>query len=327
MKNYIAQFTEQLQDALNIGKAANLAKQKTEIKNVLILGLGGSGIGGSLIQDRVKESCAVPVLTNKDYNIPAFVNENTLIIVSSYSGNTEETLTALGQALERGAEVAAVTSGGKLEKLSEQHKFNLIKVPGGHPPRAMLAYSLVQLLIYFRHYNLFDVDIEKELSDAISLIKTEKEQIQKEARVCAKSLKNTIPFIYAADGYGALAVRTKQQINENAKMLCHADVVPEMNHNELVGWAGGDEKISVLFLRSKDEHPRNAKRIEINEMIIKKYTDNVHQVWSKGDSRIVRTLYLIHLGDWISIYLSELTGADPVEVKVIDYLKGELSKF
>lgn len=325
MRNLIESFPKQLAEAIQIGKSAELSEPKTEIKNILITGLGGSGIGGSIVAELVADECTVPITVNKNYEIPAFVNKHTLVIVSSYSGNTEETLSALGLAQEKGAEVAIITSGGKAHDIAEKNGYNCIVVPGGNPPRSMLAYSLVQQFVLLKHYGFIQQDffssIEKFLADL------DQETMEKETLEYAKALEGTLPVIYAIDGFEGVAVRFRQQLNENSKMLCWHAVVPEMNHNELVGWANGTDKMAVVYFRNDNDLDRNQKRVEINKEIIEKYTHRIHEIWSKGNSNLERALYHIHFGDWISLHLSDINQVDVMEIEVIDHLKSELSKF
>lgn len=327
MKELVADFTGQLNEALKIAKNAKISGAQNKIENVVITGLGGSGIGGTILSDWCKDSCPVPIVTNKDYHLPGFAGKNTLVVVSSYSGNTEETLNAAKEALEKGATVVAITSGGDLKELAQEHGFDVIVVPGGNPPRGMLVYSLIQLLAYFNAFGLFETNLDEIVEELTTLINQHENDIVEQARKAAQFLYQSSPYIYTVEGYGGLGIRTRQQINENAKMLCNAHVIPEMNHNELVGWVGRPKDIAVLIFRNEDEDSRNVKRVEINEEIMRRYTDNIMQVYSKGSNRIVRTLYHIHFGDWLSIHLAELNGVDPVEIDVINYLKGELSNF
>ena len=142
----------------------------------------------------------------------------------------------------------------------------------------------------------------------------------------AERLTGKIPIIYAVDTMEPVAVRLRQQINENAKMLCWHHVIPEMNHNELVGWTEKHQDKAVVYLRNKDDYKRNQIRMDINQKIISQYTDNTVEIYSKGNSFIEKALYLVHLGDWVSWYLSEMQGVDAIQIKVIDYLKAELAK-
>lgn len=325
MKTLIQDFTKQIEAALTIGKNTTFNPNNKSFQNVLITGMGGSGIGGTIISELASE-VKIPISINKTYNLPSWVNENTLVIGSTYSGNTEETISVIEEALKVGAEVAFITSGGKAGELAEANKLNQIVLEGGNPPRSMLAFSLVSLMFLLNHYEVTSFDIENDLTNAINFINQEEENIISASFDLAKNLEGTMPIIYSVSGYEGIAVRLRQQINENAKMLCWHHTIPEMNHNELVGWAGGNKDMAVIILRNEDDSVKNQQRIEINKTIISTYTDKIYEVWGKGNNKIIRTLYQIHFGDWVSMHLSELNDVDVVEVKVIDFLKSELAK-
>ncbi len=325
MNDLIADFSKQLMEAIAIGEAAKLSHSECMIRNVLITGLGGSGIGGTIISELAASGCPVPVVVNKDYFLPEFVNEETLVIVSSYSGNTEETVCAMEIAMKRGAKVVCITSGGKVLELAEDNGIDHIVVPGGMPPRACFGYSFTQLLYVFNFFGLIGEGFKADLGRAVALIDREEENIQYEAKEVARKLVNKIPIIYTVASYEGVAIRLRQQINENSKMLCWHHVIPEMNHNELVGWTEKSEHWAVVILRNDNDFERTQKRIEINKEVIKKYTDNITEVYSKGESVIERSIYLIHLGDWISWHLADMKQIDATEVNVINFLKNTLA--
>lgn len=202
----------------------------------------------------------------------------------------------------------------------------MILIPGGSPPRACLGYSLTQLFFILGFYKIIGGKFKLQLNSSIELIEKEKASIIAEAEKVAANLFGKTPVVYATTYFEGVAIRFRQQINENAKLLCGHHVIPEMNHNELVGWASGSERVSVIIFRDRQEYSRNDARIEINKEVIKKYTPNITEVWSKGNSPIEKAIYFIHLGDWVSVFLAEKRGVDPVEVKVIDHLKGALAK-
>lgn len=327
MESLIAGFTGQLREAIVIGQKAVIMSATAEIRNVVVTGLGGSGIGGDLVLEFVGSELKVPFVVNKGYFMPSFVNEHTLVIVSSYSGNTEETLSAMNDAIGKGAQIACVTSGGTVAALAAEHGYTCITVPGGNPPRSMLAYSLVQQLFLLAGYGLISNNFQEDIEEAIDLLDAEEHAIQTDAVLIAKKLKGKVPVIYVNDTMTAVAVRFRQQINENSKMLSWSSPVPEMNHNELVGWRNKIAPWVAVFLRNGDDYERNQQRMEINKEIVGKFADDVLEIWSKGDTHAERALYLIHLTDWVSQYLGELNGVDIVEVAVIDFLKGSLAKF
>jgi len=325
MKKLIENFPKQLTEAVEIAEKAMLTPSKNELKNIVISGLGGSGIGGTLVSELAEAQATLPIIVNKKYQIPSFVSKHTLFIASSYSGNTEETLEATLAANEKEAKIVCISSGGKIIELAKQNNWDYILVPGGSPPRACLGYSLVQLLKILSYYQVTSEAMFSQVNSAISLLEKESSVIQAEAKKVALSLKGKLPIIYTLS-LEAVAVRFRQQINENAKNLCWHHVIPEMNHNELVGWKEKNESLTVLVLRNNSDYFRNVKRLEVNLEIISKYTSNIQQIFSKGNNIIEEALYHIHLTDWISLYLAEEKGVDVMEVKVIDFLKGELSK-
>ncbi len=326
MKDLVEKFPNQLLEAIRIGEAAKLTSSKKKISNVLISGLGGSGIGGTIVSELTALELPVPITVSKGYFIPKFVNENTLVIISSYSGNTEETVNCLNLALKRRAKIVCVTSGGKIADIARKKNLDLVLIPGGMPPRACLGFSLTQLLFILGFHKLISKKFRSSLKAAAELLVAEKENIISEARKAADRIYGKTPIVYATTYYEGAAVRFRQQLNENAKMLCGHHAIPEMNHNELVGWASGSEKVSVVIFRDKDEFEQNNRRIEINKEIIGKYTPHITEIWSRGRSNIEKAIYFIHVGDWASVFLAEMKHIDANEVRVIDFLKTELAK-
>jgi glucose/mannose-6-phosphate isomerase len=328
MKNYVQQFPAQLTEALGIAKTISLNEIKSKkIQSILISGLGGSGISGSILAELSSDTCSIPVLINKDYSLPGWVNADSLVIICSYSGNTEETVAVLKTTLQKTRNIVCISSGGQVAELAKVNKLPLILIPGGHPPRASFAYPFVQLLAIFDNLNLTQFNFEKAIEEFIQICKERESEIQTEALSVAKLLHTKLPVIYATSGNEGIATRFRQQLNENSKMLAWCNVIPEMNHNELVGWVGEKKNLAVVEVRTSFEHPRSAKRLEICQSLISPLVSSWTEIRAKGNSRIAQTLYLIHLTDWVSCYLADLKNIDPVEVNVIDYLKSELSKF
>lgn len=264
MEKLIAGFTEQLKEAIEIGRSAELTPQHHDIRNVVIAGLGGSGIGGSIVSELVHDKMKVPIVLCKAYHLPEFVNEHTLLITCSYSGNTEETIHALEDGMNRMAKIVCITSGGSMKKIADKAAIDSIIIPGGMPPRACLGYSMLQILYILFHYRLIDLGFEEGVKSAIKLLDKNEKKIRKEAVRVAKKLNKKTPVIYGCAGYEGAAVRFRQQLNENAKVLCWHHVIPEMNHNELVGWTQKG-KYAVVFLRNENDYERNQMRIDINK--------------------------------------------------------------
>ena len=327
MDQLIQRFPEQLAEAMQIGEAASITKAENEINKVYVAGLGGSGIGANFVAEFVRNTCKVPYMVGKGYDIPAFIDENTLAICSSYSGNTEETLSAFYQMLERHCKIVVISSGGKLIEEAKARGLDYIQVPGDWPsPRACLGYSIVQQLYVLNKLDFIDDSFKSEIKASIDFLKFDIDDIKLAAQKIADKTYDKIPVIYTTDRMESVAVRLRQQINENAKMLCWHHVIPEMNHNELVGWTEAHPNLAVLYLINNDDFKRNQLRISINQKIIAKYCPTIIDIYSKGSSLIEKAFYLVHLGDWVSWYLSVHKKVDAIEVNVIDYLKSELGK-
>lgn len=326
MKDLVQNFTKQLKASKDIASKAVISKGNT-IENILVTGLGGSGIGGTILSELVSDQCTVPIIVNKDYFLSAFVNEKTLVIISSYSGNTEETLSAMQEAISKKAQIACVTSGGKILELAKQNQYDFIEIPGGMPPRSCIGYSLVQLIKVLIDKGFAPSSLMHDLEKSIELLDRENANIKAEAEQIAKKLHQKIPVIYSLGSCEGAAVRFRQQINENSKMLCWHHVFPEMNHNELVGWTTRNENLAVVTFHTSFDYKRTQKRYEVCKPLFEKYSSGVIDIVAKGNSKLEQFFYLINIGDWISCYLADIKGIDPVEVKVIDHLKGELSRF
>ena len=207
MQKLVKDFPQQLKEAIEIGQKAKLKGLNNGIQNVLISGLGGSGIGGTIVVELTSKECKVPITVNKGYFIPEFVNEKTLVIISSYSGNTEETLEAFEQALAKKATVVCVSSGGKVIETAKEKGLDYILIPGGKPPRACLGYSLTQLFYVLGHFGLISKNFEVELEKSVGLLTEKQEEIVAKAHEITEQLFNKLPIIYAPEGYEGVAVR------------------------------------------------------------------------------------------------------------------------
>jgi glucose/mannose-6-phosphate isomerase len=325
MKTLVEGFSAQLQEALDIAHKAVLTK-KNNIQNIIVTGLGGSGIGGTILSELIQDECSIPVLVNKDYFLPAYVNSNTLVIISSYSGNTEETVSAMKQAITKKAQVVCITSGGKTKELADQNNFDTIIIPGGKPPRSCIGYSLVQLLKVIEFNEFVKTNLLAQVETSITLLNKENTSIKNEAMTIAKLLVDKLTVIYSLGTCEGVAVRFRQQINENSKMLCWHHTLPEMNHNELVGWTTKNENLAVVTFKTSFDYERTIKRYEICKELFSKYSSSVTDITAKGNSKLEQYLYLINIGDWISCFIADIRNIDPIEVDVITNLKNELAK-
>jgi glucose/mannose-6-phosphate isomerase len=247
-------------------------------------------------------------------------------VISSYSGNTEETLSAMKQAIDKNAQIVCITSGGEVKAIAEKHKFDTIIIPGGNPPRSCIGYSLVQLFKIVQFNGFVKTDLLNQVKESISLLDNEKEAIKVESAIIAKKLLNKMPVIYSLGSCEGAAVRFRQQINENSKMLCWHHTLPEMNHNELVGWVEKNDALAVVTFRTSFDYERTIKRYDICKTLFAKYSNSVTDITAKGTSKVEQFFYLINIGDWISCYIADLKNIDAVEVNVITNLKNELAK-
>lgn len=325
MKNLVNAFGSQLAEALVIATKTNLPAD-WKPSNILVTGLGGSGIGGTILSDLVSSTLPVPLIINKEYHIPGFAGPGTLVIVSSYSGNTEETLSAMKAAMQCGSKIICISSGGEVARLAVENNFPLFLIPGGMPPRACLGYSLIQLLAVFEGLGWYPGNLKEEVNGFLNELPGCKEELEFKANQIAAGLFGKTAVLYAMSGYEGVAIRFRQQINENGKELCWHHVIPEMNHNELVGWTRERKDLKVIFIYGGDDFERNLTRAEINKTVISKFTEGFMDIEGKGKTKLTRTLYLIHLFDLVSVHLAALKNIDPVEVKVIDFLKGRLAQ-
>ena len=329
MRELIASFPQQLTAA-----AQSMASQPlpTEVPNhdrILVLGMGGSGIGGRFLGGLLGDTCAVPIASGHDYRIPAWVGPTTMVLACSYSGNTEETLAALDAAVAKGAQVRALTSGGKLKALADAHGWPVLTVPGGHPPRSQFGWAVTGLLHHFAalgHRPADALDVLADTEAAAALLVAQSDAILDQAGQWADLLSSRSPMLYGDAAIEPVLIRWRQQLNENAKRLCNHHVFPEMNHNELVGWESGDASIAALFLHTEEDHARTAERMRLCKAIFSDAGAAVSEVSAIGTTRLQRWMHLVHLGDWLSLLMAERAGVDPVDIRHIDYLKGELAK-
>ncbi len=335
MRNLILNFPKQAEEAVLIGNAAKIKLNVSKIQNIIITGLGGSAIGGDLLRAYLADKCGVPVIVNRHYYFPEYVGKNSLVIVSSYSGNTEETVSAYKDAVKRKAMVFCITSGGEVEKMAKKHKHPYIKIPGGLPPRAALGYSFFPTLIALSKLG-FIKDQKKEIKETLALLNALSARYSNDAAAdnlalnLAKTIHGKLPLIYSgADKFDTVNTRWRGQITENAKTLAFGHVFPELNHNEIVGWEVLKDlmkNIHVIILRDNEDYKRIQLRMDISKGIIGGLADGVTEVWTEGKSLLARTFSLLYLADWLSFYLAMFNGVDPSPVKKIDFLKEELGK-
>ncbi len=329
-------LSQQIENIMKTAKDEwNLPHFSKKPDNILLIGLGGSAIGGDLLRTLFNEDLKIPATLCRNYNVPGYVSENSLCICASYSGNTEEALTAYQQCLDRGAHIIAVSTGGRLKELAERDGMTFLPIPSGYQPRAALGISFTsQLLILIAAGILRDYSAElKAASHKIEKIarkwrnwKTPSENPPLEL---AMKLIDKIPVIYGSAGWMAtMAYRWKCQFNENAKRYAIFGEFPELNHNEVVGWEGSEkfyEKLFVIFLRNDLDHPRIRARMDLTADIIREKA-SVAEILAEGENNLEKLFYMVLFGDLLAIYLAYLTGREPADISIIHRLKAELAK-
>lgn len=335
-KKILMNFCHQIQESLQVYEKATVTISPEKIRNILYLGIGGSGITGDFIYDVLFDDLKVPLDVVRSYFAPAYCNEQTLVIASSYSGDTEETLSALQFAARSGAQILAITSGGKLAQTANENGWSLITVPSGIPTRHALGYMFFPIYHLLGRTGLignYQSDLQK-LSNFICDRIRMNDYPNVEGRVLSKELaltiQNKIPIFYSTSPYlRTVSVWWQSQIQQNSKSLAFANVLPEINHNEIVGWEIDLEtrkNFIVIFLENEQPHPRIQKRIDLSKKIIKDRGVEVVDIYSAGSSAMEKVFSLIVLGDWVSYYLALCYKKDPMEIRHIDFLKNELAK-
>jgi glucose/mannose-6-phosphate isomerase len=334
MYNLIKSFPDQASEAVKIAKAAKVKLSVPKIKNIVITGLGGSAIGGDILRSYSADQAVVPILVNRSYTLPEFVGGNSLVVVSSYSGGTEETISAYAQARKKGAQILVVSSGGRIGETASKMDHNWIKIPGGLPPRAALGYSFFSLLTAFQKVGLLKSK-PAEIKETLTMLKQLSEEYSDYQRNpqplrLADQLMNMLPILYSStERFDAVNLRWRGQMEENAKTVAYGNFFPEMNHNEIVGYSTLKDLLSrflVIYLLDEGDHPRVSARFGFVKEIIRPYCSNVIEIHSQGKSLLARMFSLIHLGDWTSYYLAVGKNVDPTPVSNIDMLKKNLSE-
>jgi len=331
----VSELPLQCKEARTLAEGCSLPIEYSLVDAIVILGMGGSAISGDLVRTLIGDECSIPILVNRDYDLPGFVNDHTMVIASSYSGNTEETLFAFSRALERGAWPLAITTGGKLAEVCKEQNLPLIIFEYKSQPRAALGYLFLPILGILQQLNLIG-NKSAELDEAVALL----ERLQKEigvdvpekhnpAKQLARRLEGQLPVIYGADHLSEVARRWKCQINENSKGWAFWEVLPELNHNAVAGYefpAVLAKTMRVLMLSSELYLPRHRARFRVTGEILdqKRIANETIQV--QGESRLAQALWAIQFGDYVSYYLAALRGIDPSPVSMIAHLKERLAQ-
>jgi len=335
MLTHIHNVPELCRQAWQMAAPFALPPDYSRINKVVVLGMGGSAIGGDLVASLVAAEANIPVFVQRGYDLPAFVDDETLIIASSYSGMTEETLSAFRQALNTNSKKLVITTGGKIKELAQEKSVPVFIFSYKAQPRAALPFSFLPILNFlqrlgFVSYKSADfsemVDVLEQLSNEIN------ESIpfsQNRAKQLAQELYGKLAVIYGAGITTEVAHRWKTQINENSKAWSFHEAFSELNHNAVVGYQFPPElasKIQVVMLQSSHLPPPILRRYRITSQILEKANVNFSLIEGSGKSPLAQIMNLVLFGDYVSYYLAILNKTDPTPVETIDFLKGELSK-
>lgn len=332
----VDEFPAQCQRALEIAKQFNVPTPRLPIQNVVVTGLGGSAVGGDLLRVLVEDNGGMPVIVNRDYQMPAFVDNHTFVIAASYSGNTEETLSAFEDAQDRGALLVCVTSGGELAQRAAHYGAPVAFIPKGQPPRSATGYMFIPMLMAAHKAGVIRHDPTIDLQNAINLLETARQKCsadvpfdQNPAKQLAAKLYGKLPIIYGSQAYSTVvAFRWKTQLNENTKIHAFSNGYPEMNHNEILGWVLAKQQVpnlAVVLLRDQLERPKIVARVETTKRLFARAAE-VHEFLAEGQSLLARMLHAIYFGDWVSCYLALLYGVNPTDISYINLLKAVLEK-
>jgi glucose/mannose-6-phosphate isomerase len=300
---------------------------------LIVAGMGGSSIGGRLARAAIGPRARRSLTVVGGYRLPGWVDERTLVLCASYSGNTEETLECYDHAVELGAPRIVSTTGGALAERARRDGVPVIPLPGGFQPRAAVGYAMVAALevaalagvtLSLRH----EVEAAADLAEALGRDWGLDGPADGLPRQLARDLVGTIPVIAGSELMSEVAYRWKTQINENAELPAFASALPELDHNEIVGWAAAKDlaRFSAVFLEDPEQHPRNARRVELTARAAEAGAVVVERVYALGTTRTERVVSLVLLGDLVSLYIAVLRGIDPVSIHVLDELKAALDE-
>ena len=272
-------------------------------KNILFCGMGGSGIIGDIAKDILDTE--KPIFINKNYNIPDHIDSSTLAFCISYSGNTEETISMFNRCLAKNVKIISISSGGQLEKLSKENNITHIKVPSGIPPRSATGYLLTPILRLLKKHIQMNFNIPA---------------LEEKGKILSEHLLERTPVIYTSPSLRSLGLRWKQQLNENCKILCLENFLPEQNHNAINAFIAPNEHLPVFLIIEKNDHPQNKKRLEFFEKKMKKNKISFSVIEMSKENILSGIL----IGDFMSYYLSKKLGVDPFNIEVIESLKKSL---
>jgi glucose/mannose-6-phosphate isomerase len=325
-------LADQIVAAAEVAGAVEGLPTADGITSVLIAGMGGSGIGGDVCAAVGSSSARVPIVVSKHYECPGWVGPQTLVIASSFSGNTEETLNVTAVAADAGAKLVALTSGGQMADVARSIGAPVVELDGSIPmPRAGFGAVSVSPMIVLERMGLVS-GMTEQISAGVEQVRRQADALSKpgnDAEKLARAIGRSLPLIYGAGALGeAVAWRWKGQFNENPKVASWSNRVPELMHNEIAGWAvNGDvtrQVFDMVFLRHDFEHPQNARRFELIQEFCAEVVGDIHTVNAAGEGQFAQLMDLAFVGDVVSLLVAEQTGVDPGPIAILDEVKARL---
>ncbi len=332
----ISDLSDQVRDTWNKAKTFVIPAHYINVEKVIIAGMGGSAIGPDMVIQYAKDSIRKPIELVRDYDLPNYVDNKTLVIASSYSGNTEEILSCIDQAIQKDAKIIGVAHGGELKKICEVNNIPFFKIDYESQPRAASPSSFVGIAGILNKLDIIhieDEDIAKtcdEVTELESKIGIDVPQKINQAKILAKKMHECIPFIIGSGSLYQVAHKFKISIDENSKQLAFFEAIPEMNHNTMTGIEYPSElgkKVFVLILQSIFDHSRNKLRQRIMLDVLKKRKIRYDTImFPKASSRLAELFMMVEFGDYVSYYMALLNNVDPTPVEIVDYFKNQLKK-
>lgn len=328
---HIEGFPKLCEDAFRAADNFSLPSFYIKAKKIVLLGMGGSGQAGDIVKGLLSRTNLI-VESVHDYNLPSYVDSDTLVIASSYSGNTEETLAGFIEAFKKGAKLAAITTGGKLAILAEKYKAPLLRFDYDSPPRAAFPYLFISLIAIFVRLGYLELGSEEigttlnTLKEANKKYQSTVSSFQNPAKILAQKIHGRIPVIYSSAKLSGVAARIKAAFNENAKNFSFNEELPELDHKSLEGLANPKDTVYVLMIESNFEYERNLLRENLtSEILIKRHIPVERVKFIQAKNPLAETLLQVMFGDYVSYYLAILNKANPGTNDIVDYLKSRLT--
>jgi glucose/mannose-6-phosphate isomerase len=335
MLGVVAAAAEHWRDGAARARAVDIGIHTDELSRVVVCGMGGSGIAGDVAAVTATTAGVMPVSVIKGFTLPSYVDAHTLVLLVSYSGDTAETNACFDQAHALGAPLIAVATGGRLGDMATAHGFARIAPPAGMQPRAAFPFLASGVLVALERLGVLGdltgelVEVDDVLREVVARCDAGAPSEDNPAKSIASELERTLPIVWGQDGpLGVAAMRWKTQLNENGKVRAYAVSLPELDHNEIVGFGPGApsaDGLAVVGLRTSGEDPRMARRVDASLEVARGAGARVVQAHASGSSPLAQLASAVLLGDFVSVYLGILRGVDPTPVEAIARLKAELA--